>query len=116
LSISTLVIIILAVVFLALMIFVFTGGFKNLWNDLMGHTASDVESTIKHCDTACISKSQYDFCCLEREVEFAKDKEAEKITCLDERLKIECLDINCEGLCQGKKENEDVEKNAEETG
>lgn len=96
LAISTLVVIILAVLVLIALSLAFTGGFQKFWNIIKGYSGSEIDAVEKQCQTACDLENAQDFCCREREVDFGNGKE--KTTCLDERLNIDC-DINCENIC-----------------
>ena len=96
LTISTLVIIILAVLFLIIIVAIMTGGFGKAWATIKGFLTSDVDSTRKACEAACMTESRHDFCCTQRDVTFTQVKE--KVNCTDSRLKVAC-NINCEEEC-----------------
>ena len=92
LAISTLVIIILGVMVLIALTLAFTGGFKKFWNVILGYSGSDIDNLNKICKTQCDLDNKNSFCCEK------KDLGKEKITCLDERLEVDC-DMECAGVC-----------------
>ncbi|MEK6820629.1 MAG: hypothetical protein AABX71_02865 [Nanoarchaeota archaeon] len=96
LAISTLVVIVLALLILAALVVAFTMGFENFLGVIRGYFVSDISAVKQACENACISGLSYDFCCVEREMDFGQGKE--KITCEEKRLNISC-DLNCEGVC-----------------
>lgn len=96
LAMSTLVVIILALVILTVLILSFTGGWQKFWGTLQNFFISDVESVKKACESACLSGLEHDFCCRQRTVNLGNGKV--NLICNDERLKIEC-EINCQNEC-----------------
>ncbi len=96
LAISTLVVIALAIILIGVLILAFTGGFSKFWSTLKGYFVSDVQNSIKACETACTAGMNYDYCCRQRDADFGNGKE--NITCEDLRLKVNC-DINCKEVC-----------------
>ena len=96
LAISTLIVIILAVLVLIALILVFTGSFGKFSSTIKNFFVSDVEAIKSACRSACDGNLQYDFCCRERDVNFGTGKE--KTNCDDIRLNVECI-IECEGAC-----------------
>lgn len=71
-TIGTIIIIILALVVLAVIIYGFTTGWGNLWENIknFGGGKINVASVLQSCKVACISASQYDYCTLMRKVTF----------------------------------------------
>lgn len=95
-AISTLVILVIAVVLLATLLLAFTGGFGKFWNSIKEFFISDIDIVKNACISACDGKLANDFCCKQRQIDFGNGKE--NVTCADEKLKIQC-EINCEGIC-----------------
>ena len=93
LAISTLVILVLAVVVMIGLILAFTGGFERFMDSIRGYSGSDVDGVSKVCQTQCNLDQINSFCCEEKKLG------REEVTCLDEVLYVEC-DIDCEGVCQ----------------
>lgn len=96
LAISTLVVIVLAMLVLLALALAFTGGFSKFWLTVKNYFVSDVSTTKQACENACNSGLSYDFCCVQRELDFGQGKE--KITCEDKSLNISC-NLNCEEVC-----------------
>ncbi len=73
-SISTLVLIVLAIIVLVLVVIGFTGGWSNLWDRIsnLGGSKENVQLVVQACEIACSSDSQYDYCSRLREVNFGK--------------------------------------------
>ncbi|MBS3075404.1 hypothetical protein J4429_03000 [Candidatus Pacearchaeota archaeon] len=71
-TIGTIIIIILALVVLAVIIYGFTTGWNNLWENIknFGGGKVNVASVVNACQVACVSSSQYDYCTLTRKVTF----------------------------------------------
>ena len=98
LAISTLVILVLAVVVMIALILSFTGGWKRFITTTESYSGSDIDNLNKICQSHCDFKNTYSFCCDEWDIEFNKEIGKEKVTCEDERLKVDC-NIDCEGVC-----------------
>lgn len=96
LAISTLVVIVLALLILLVLALAFTGGFQKFWLTVKSYFVSDVSTIKQACENACNSGLSYDFCCVEREVDFGQGKE--QVTCQEKRLNISC-NLDCEGVC-----------------
>lgn len=94
--ISILIVIALALLVFGVLAYVFSGGFGKFWNTIKGYFVSDVDSARNACDTACKTQSKYNYCCVQRDVNFGKG--SENVTCLDKRLKQAC-DIACSEEC-----------------
>lgn len=97
LAVSTLVVLVLAILIIIALALAFTGGFGKFWNTMKGYLISDVDAAKKACENACRTQSSYDFCCVQRDVSFGKEKV--NLTCVDSRLKVSC-DIDCKEVCQ----------------
>ncbi|MDD5193569.1 MAG: hypothetical protein PHF67_03195 [Candidatus Nanoarchaeia archaeon] len=71
-TIGTIIIIILALVVLAVIIYGFTTGWGNLWENIrnFGGGKINVGSIVNACQVACASSSVYDYCTLPRKVIF----------------------------------------------
>jgi len=92
LAISTMIIITLGIILLIGLVMALTGSFGNLSDKIKGYSMSDIDSLGKICQSQCNLQANWDFCCGEKMLG------KEKITCSDDRIKIDC-DINCEGVC-----------------
>lgn len=90
LALSTLVYIILALLVLAIMIFIVTGGFKKFQDYLNNVSPSEVQSVKSACRVACEGHQDYDFCTRERDV-----KSMGKINCTDYRINVTCGNFIC---------------------
>lgn len=86
-AITTLVVIVLAMLILAVLAMALTGTWKKLWNSIRGYS-SDSDNLVKICKTQCDLENKQAFCCDEK----LFDKE--KTNCTDSRLKGDC-NINC---------------------
>jgi len=95
-AISTLIIIILSVIVLLALVLAFTGGFTEFWKTIKSYSQSDIQALKKTCENSCAFNNNYDFCCLQREIDFGGG--TENLTCQDSRLKVECK-INCQDVC-----------------
>ncbi|MBI2629824.1 hypothetical protein HYW76_01860 [Candidatus Pacearchaeota archaeon] len=93
-AISMLVVIVLGVVLLIALALAFTGGWKKFIRTTESYSMSDIDALAKICRSQCDMANSQTFCCQEREL----GGEKEKITCQDERLKVEC-GINCGEVC-----------------
>ncbi|MFH1500328.1 MAG: hypothetical protein ABIE22_00075 [archaeon] len=90
LAISTLVIIIIAIIVLVSLVLFFTGGW-NTFKDYLTQTApSETQAVIAACESACNSGLDYDFCQRQRSVDGY-----ENITCQSEILNVQCNNIQC---------------------
>lgn len=90
LAISTLIVIVLAVIVLVALIFAFTGGFQRFWSYVQNLFPSDVQAVKTACFSACQSNQEYDFCIRERNV-----KDIGKITCQHSAINVTCENIKC---------------------
>ncbi len=84
-SISTLVLIVLAIIVLVLVVIGFTGGWQNLWDRIsnLGGSDANVQLVVQACGIACNSNAQYDYCTQQRDVTFdtANKQYTGKYTC-----------------------------------
>lgn len=107
-TIGTIIIIILALVVLAVIIYGFTTGWNNLWENIknFGGGKINVASVVNACQVACVSSSQYDYCTLTRKVTFndkggADPDNGRDFSCKDLEAKptvgISCGNIDCSG-------------------
>lgn len=93
-AISTMVIIALSVIILALAIFTLTGGWQKLKDFMNGYSESQLDSATKMCNTQCAMESTNSFCCQNKTLgKFS-------INCQDSRIKINC-NLDCSGVCNG---------------
>jgi len=96
-AIGTLVVIILAVLVLAFLIFGFTMGFGNIRDKLFPFFSSkvNVDDVVRSCELACTSQSKYDYCDKLREVTFVDNGEKQSgITCLNLEETTDPISIN----------------------
>lgn len=84
-SISTLVLIVLAIIVLVLVVIGFTGGWSNLWDRIsnLGGSKENVQLVVQACGIACSSDSQYDYCSRLREVNFGKGNVPSEFSAVD---------------------------------
>lgn len=75
-SISTLVLIVLAIIVLVLVVIGFTGGWSNLWDRItnLGGSKENVQLATDACKIACSSSAQYDYCGKLRDINFGTDQ------------------------------------------
>ena len=94
LAISSLILIVLGVLVLIALIVSFTVGWGRFIEIIIGYSGSEVDNLSKLCQSQCDLEKKYSFCCEE------KTLGKEGVTCLDNRLYVEC-NINCEEVCNG---------------
>lgn len=116
-TIGTIVMIILALVVLVVIIYGFTTGWGNLWQNIVGFGGGkvNVQTVVRSCQLACSTNSVFDYCTKERSVIKTEDqKTPEKMKCSqleDENVGLdECLSIDCEETA----EDEEAETTGEE--
>ncbi len=99
LSLTTLILIVLGVVVLAMLIFGFTTGWSNLWDRINIFGGNNVDSIQNACILACTSQNNYDFCKLERTIKFG-----EKIPKMvgEEKEYFNTVIVTCDKLAKGK--------------
>ena len=83
LAIGTIVMIILALVVLVVIIYGFTVGWGNLFQNIIGYGGGqvNVQTHIRGCQLACTTQSSYDYCNKVRNVVFVEGEKAVKLTC-----------------------------------
>jgi|SRR3989344_1210006 len=95
-TIGTIVTIILALVVLVVIIYGFTTGWSNLWQNIIGFGGGQVniQTVVQSCQIACTTQGTYDWCEKPRTISF-EDADAEvqtvKATC-DKLQKKESVD------------------------
>ena len=112
-AIGTIVIIILALVVLVVIIYGFTVGWGNLFQNIVGFGGGqvNVQTVISSCQVSCSTQSVYDYCSKKRNVVFDEKGKGEVFTCeqLEKRtpsVGLSCDSIDCSisesrGLCNG---------------
>ena len=114
LAIGTIVLIILALVVLVVVIYGFTVGWGNLFQNLIGYGGGqvNVQTIVSSCQVSCSTQSVYDYCSKRRNVVFEEKGKGELFTCeqLARRtpgVGLSCDSIDCgvgveaSGLCNG---------------
>ncbi len=110
LAIGTIVMIILALVVLVVIIYGFTIGWGNLWENIVGYGGGqvNVQTVVQACQVACSTQSVYDYCTKFRNVVFQEKSKTEKLNChsLQQRnVGLDfCDNIDCvseKGVCSG---------------
>ena len=102
-TIGTIVMIILALVVLVVLIFGFTSGWGNLWNNIVGFGGGqvNVQTVVQACQVACSTSGTYDYCTRERSVVFEKDKPSQNLKCRDLESRgvglSACGNVDCSG-------------------
>lgn len=92
-TIGTLVIIVLAILVLVVLVVGFTGGWGSLWDkikNLFGGEAN-VDTIKQACASVCLTKSEYDYCSVERSLKYLDTDGKTLIT----------VTGTCEGLSEG---------------
>ena len=90
LAISTIVILVIALFFLAGMIYFVTVNWDKFSNSIKGFLGSDTQNAIDICETQCDLSRDFDFCCVTKKVD-----KVEK-TCED--LNVSC-NVDCRTMC-----------------
>lgn len=111
LAIGTIVVIILALVVLVVLIYGFTVGWGNLFQNILGFGGGqvNVQTVVSSCQISCSTQGVYDYCTKKRNVVFEEGKKGELLTCDDlERRNVgleSCASVDCviaeEGICSG---------------
>ena len=102
-TIGTIVMIILALVVLVVIIYGFTTGWGNLWENIVGFGGGNVnvQTHVTSCELACSTNGVFDYCTKERQIRFTEDGDKEPRTCQDligtEYGLEECMNIDCFG-------------------
>src|SRR3989338_813452 len=95
-TIGTIVMIILASVVLVVIIYGFTTGWGNLWQNIIGFGGGkvNVQTVVSSCQIACSTNGVYDYCTKERKVVETENSKGDPMTCdeLDDNSKygLEC--------------------------
>jgi hypothetical protein len=112
-TIGTIVFIILALVVLVVLIYGFSVGWDNFWQQLTGGAGGEVnvQSVVRACGIACSTASYNDYCVRERDVVFESGEDSVKRKCYqlegDARAGLEscdaldCESVGDEGICSG---------------
>jgi len=100
---STLVWVIIAAVVMVVLLVGFIGGWDNLGRAITGWVSpSNVDTHKNSCKNAANLGSDFDYCCLVREVKFSTEKDKIRLTCQSNELKADDtskIDCNKPGLC-----------------
>jgi hypothetical protein len=94
LAISTIVLMVLAVLILIGLISMLTMGWDRFIQVAFGYVPSEQQISINFCEEQCTFGQEVDFCCGEKQI---SDKEGDVALCLD--LGVECPEISCGGVC-----------------
>ena len=104
---STLVLMVLAVIFLVFIILFFTGAFEGFFSNIRVYFASsNVDSVVKNCNILASGGRDYSFCCEKKEVVYyeGSEKRKEKLTCKElfdrnfsgeNKIELNCDSLNC---------------------
>lgn len=99
-AIGTLVVIILSILVLVLIAFGFGMGWRNLWDKISGTFGGgvNVDSLKQACEYACTTQRTYEYCCIERTINYKDDAGNLQVikgaTCLHPLIKPAC-DLTC---------------------
>jgi hypothetical protein len=99
-AIGTLVVIILSILVLVLIAFGFGMGWKNLWDKISGTFGGgvNVDSLKQACEYACTTQRTYEYCCVERSINYKDEagsiKSIKGANCLNPLIKPAC-DLTC---------------------
>ena len=82
-TIGTIVVIILALVVLVVLIYGFSTGWGNLWENILGYGGGkvNVQTVIESCRVACQTGGEYDYCTKNRSVTFVQNAKPEPVSC-----------------------------------
>ncbi len=99
-TIGTIVFIILALVVLVVLIYGFTVGWGDLWEQISGIGGGkvNVQTVVKSCELACSTGSYYDFCQRGRDIIFAETETKQEINChelLSRNVGLSCESLTC---------------------
>ena len=83
LAIGTIVVIILALVVLVVIIYGFTVGWGNLFQQILGFGGGqvNVQTIVNSCQVSCSTQSTFDYCSRTRNVVFNEGEKGLKLTC-----------------------------------
>ncbi len=84
-GVETIVLIIVALVVLAVVVYGFTVGWGNLWQSLtsLGGGKVNVQTVIQGCQVSCSTSATYDYCNKVRDVTFTSGSKPESLRCKD---------------------------------
>lgn len=115
-TIGTIVMIILALVVLVVLIYGFTVGWGNLFQNIIGFGGGkvNVQTVVQSCQVSCSTQSSYDYCQRKRNVVFEEKGTGEQLTCKQLEGKNVGLSCNMEcelgtvgkGVCSGNLDNQ----------
>jgi hypothetical protein len=100
-TIGTIIVIILSLIVLVVLIYGFTTGWGNLWQNILGFGGGkvNVQTVVQSCQLACQTSSQFDYCDRKRNVVF-DDERVGSYSCKElerQGVGLTCDDINCPG-------------------
>lgn len=98
-TIGTIVVIILALVVLVVLIYGFSTGWGNLWENILGYGGGkvNVQTVIESCKVACQTSGQFDYCNKSRSVTFAQNAKPEQVSCKQVADRVP-QDLSCSSL------------------
>ena len=93
LSITTLVLVVLAIAALVLLLWALSGGLGELWKNVFGLGSGkvNVQTVVQGCQIACSTQASFDFCQLKKSVVFTEDKN--DVRYRDNNQKFACRDL-----------------------
>ncbi len=100
-AIGTIVVIILALVVLVVVIYGFTVGWGNLFQNIVGFGGGEVnvQTHVRSCQVSCSTQSTFEYCSKKRSIVFDKGQKAiPDVTCENLALRnvgLECDEIDC---------------------
>ena len=99
-AIGTIVIIILALVVLVVIIYGFTVGWGNLFQNILGFGGGqvNVQTIVSSCQVSCSTQSVYDFCSKRRNVVFEEKGKGELFTCEQLAKRIPSVGLSCDNI------------------
>jgi len=98
-TIGTIVIIILAIIVLVVLVYGFTTGWQDMWDNIVsfGGGKVNVQTVIQSCEIACSTQQEYSYCKKVRSVVFDENLDAERLTCRD--LEVRGVGLSCDMNC-----------------
>ena len=97
LTVTTLVLIIIAILVLTVMIYGFTYGWSTFWNKITGFSGGkdNVEAVKQSCEIACSAEKSYDYCSLQRKIIMNGEEKQSTCKSLENELSFNCAEIVC---------------------